>query len=435
MVLIQYCNELRRLIWKAKPTMHSYRQADEFVQLAKKFKSTLAGAKNFDEIRVLWRQTHIPYKYDTEDPFSSAYRDEVMGVYSKLTQEIYTPLNELTSTKQSPEQFEVGFPWVSQNLDVIASEIAKVIQAMRALHSRNSSNRKAIEFGAGWGNLAIPLAKAGYLVSAVDIDQGFLDRISRQAAKQDLQITCLVGDFLEVSRSLKERFDSVIFQSSFHHCLDFMELLDVVRENVLTESGSIFFLSEPIAKNQPFPWGLRYDGESLWAIMCNKWLELGFDAAFFCDLMLRKGYLLSGIESIPTVIGEGWIASRGPAGVPFEQWSFSGKHSETFHSSGGVKGYGRFCREESRLPGLKGCAFSNYEILFQNYNVHGISCVINSADGAQPVIIPAGATQLVRVNANCAEIIIRSQTYVPNQTMGNGDERQLGAAIKSLSLV
>jgi hypothetical protein len=144
--------------------------------------------------------------------------------------------------------------------------------------------------------------------------------------------------------------------------------------------------------------------------------------------------LLSVVDSIPTVIGEGWIASRGPAGVPFERWSFPEKHSQTFHSSGGVKGYGRFCGAESTLPGLKGCTYSNYVIVFQNYNIHKISCTIDTANGPLSIKIPAGETQQVSVKADCDEVIIRSKTYVPNETMGNGDGRKLGPAIKFLSL-
>ena len=409
-------------------------QSEEFIRRAKDFKSTLTTARDFDEMRSLWMGTNLAYHLESKDPFSSEYRSEVMEIYSILTEADYSPLNELTSTKQSSEQFEIGFPWVSRNLEIISSEIAKVIQAMRALQSRKLSGGKLIEFGAGWGNLALPLARAGQTMSAVDIDEGFLTRIQRFAAKENLNVECFLGDFLDVSRSLNERFDGVIFQSSFHHCLNFMELLDSLRDRVLTESGCIIFISEPITRNLPFPWGLRYDGESLWAIMCNKWLELGFDAAFFRDLMLKKGYLLSMIDPIPTVIGEGWIAGRGPAGIPFEQWSFAEHHSQTFHASDGVAGYGRFCREESTLPGLQASVFSNYDIVFQNFHVCEIGCTVSTANGKLRVRIPPGATESIRVNADCDSISIQSDTYVPDKTVGNGDTRSLGPAIKTLSL-
>lgn len=408
---------------------------DTFVRDALSFKSTLATATSFDEIRKLWTSTRIEYCYDCSDPYSPEYKQEVLNLYKQLTTESYNSINELTSTKQTADQFHIGYPWVTQNLEVISQELAKVVQAMRALYSRRLEGGKLIEFGAGWGNLAIPLARSGQHMTVVDIDDGFLLRIQKIAAQDGLKINCLKGDFLQVAKSITEKYDAVLFQSSFHHCLDFASILDVIRDRILATNGSIFFFSEPIYKDFAFPWGLRYDGESLWAIMCNKWLELGFDEDFFLDLMLRKGFLVSKVEAIPGFVGDGWIASSGSCVIPFEKWVLGSSHNESFHPSGGLQGHGRFCKAESYLPGLEKCIHSSYECVFHNFSVKDINIFFSKFDKEICVKIPPGSERIVRINAQSTNVRIRSETYVPNDMYANGDTRNVGVALKSVSLV
>jgi len=189
---------------------------DEFINKAGLFREDLGAASSFQEMLNLWRTTQIPYKIDLPDPYSDEYREEVTSIYAGLTGEDYDVANEWTSTKQSAEDFERGYPWVSGDFGVIADEIAKPIQVLRALQHRRGQEIRAIEFGSGWGNLSVPMAKAGINVTLVDIDQGFLDRASRIAAREGITMATVCGDFLGVAQSMSERFDVVIFQSAFH---------------------------------------------------------------------------------------------------------------------------------------------------------------------------------------------------------------------------
>ena len=158
-----------------------------------------------------------------------------------------------------------------------------------------------------------------------------------------------------------------IFQSSFHHCLDFHQLLKQIRQNVLEEDGVIMFVSEPISDDLGFPWGLRYDGESLWAIMCNTWLELGFDFNFFSLLLARCGFFLTRIAAVGGFIGEGWLASRGENGIDLNRWALSSEFDQTFHPLDGYEG--RFCRSVSVLPPLIDGELQNYELTFINHGL------------------------------------------------------------------
>lgn len=407
---------------------------DEFVGLALIFKDRLASASSFNEIREMWMSTSIAYRYESQDPFSPDYRAEVLRLYERLTREVYRSENELTSNKQSAETFEVGFPWISNNFEVIAQELAKTSQAMRAFYSRGMSNRRFIEFGAGWGNLAIPLARAQQDVAVVDIDKGFLERIESIARREKIEITRYHGDFVEVAKSITETYDAVIFQSSFHHCLEFECLLEALRAHVLNETGSIFFFSEPIYREYTFPWGLRYDGESLWAITNNNWLELGFDQEFFFHLLLRKGFFLSKIDAIPSFVGEGWVADRGESGINFDNWWLPDIYDATFVPRAATTGFGRFCLGNSALPGLLDGDKMYYLLEFENYCSRGMNVRIVAAEPIVEFILAGSTSCTVIINAACDKVLIQSETYVPNEESHNGDTRRVGVALKRVTL-
>jgi 2-polyprenyl-3-methyl-5-hydroxy-6-metoxy-1,4-benzoquinol methylase len=414
--------------------MNACVSVDDFVRRALSFKQRLDLAQSFDEIRELWRSTSLAYSYESTDPFCESYRAEVLRLYERLTNNSYNPVNELTSTKQSASAFEIGYPWVSGNLEVCAQELSKTVQALQAFHQLGLTGKKFIEFGAGWGNLAIPLAKAGQSISVVDIDEGFLQRIGRAAARENITIDLYGGDFVDAANTLKQKYDAVIFQSSFHHCLDFDILLKTIHRNILADSGYIFFLSEPIYRNFPFPWGLRFDGESLWAILCNQWLELGFEQAFFFNLMLRNGFMVSKIDSIPAFVGDAWVAAHGQAGLPFERWWLPEEYDDTFALRDGSAGFGRFCLERSILPGLRGGERRTYKLEFCNYAPKELEISISSGQDRVKFVLPGGQENSFEVDADCDQLVIESETYVPNEEWGNGDMRRVGVALKRVSL-
>jgi 2-polyprenyl-3-methyl-5-hydroxy-6-metoxy-1,4-benzoquinol methylase len=413
--------------------MVSYVTIDEFATLSERFKEQLQTARNFEEIREMWRSTNFPYAYASADPFSPTYRDQVLKLYQKLTRTSYSPQNEMTSTKQSKKTFDIGYPWVSGNLEVAAIELGKTVQALHALHARQPTAANFIEFGAGWGNLAIPLAKTGKDVTVVDIDAAFLDRIERIAKKDNFHIKVVNGDFVEVAKGLPGKYDAVIFQSSFHHCLDFEQLLQAIRSGVLAEHGKIYFFAEPIFRDFTFPWGLRHDGESIWAITCNHWLELGFDFDFFFELLLRNGLLLSYIEPFPPFIGEGWVADQGTDGIAFEDWRLPEHYSSTFHPAARTRGFGRYCQELSILPPLNG-SYLNYELQFQNYADRDLNVQIVAGDTRVGFVAPPNRPISVKINAAHRPVSIQSNTYVPHEIFENGDTRLLGVALQRVKL-
>jgi hypothetical protein len=91
------------------------------------------------------------------------------------------------------------------------------------------------------------------------------------------------------AESVVDPYDAVVFFECFHHCADHMRLLRALRKAVKPE-GCVYFGAEPITDAFPMPWGLRLDGESLWAVRKQGWLELGFTETYFQEALSSAGW-------------------------------------------------------------------------------------------------------------------------------------------------
>jgi hypothetical protein len=221
-------------------------------------------------------------------------------------------------------------------------------------------------------------------------------------------------------------FDAVIFQSSFHHCLDFNELLGLLRMKALTPRGRVFFFSEPIFTQYAFPWGLRVDGESLWAITSNKWCELGFDRDFFIALLHAHGFLGTSTGAIPNIIGDAWVGTPVEVGLPFEDWALPARFDETFHTMRDA-GQGRFLRERSVLP-VPGRRRALLKLT--NYGPFPLRAGFTSGLAEAQVTIDSGKEAEVMLSDASREIVIRSDTFIPDEAYGSGDKRRVGLSLR-----
>ena len=128
----------------------------------------------------------------------------------------------------------------------------------------------------------------GFHVTAVDIEQNFIDLINKRAQMERLDITTILGDF-SLIESVSEPYDAVLFFECFHHASDHLALIAAF-EKAVKPGGFVCLAAEPITPDFPIPWGLRMDGESIWAIRKNGWLELGFNERYFRSALEKFGW-------------------------------------------------------------------------------------------------------------------------------------------------
>lgn len=78
---------------------------------------------------------------------------------------------------------------------------------------------------------------------------------------------------------------------------------------MLEPTRKIIFGAEPITDEFPISWGLRLDGESLWAIRKFGWCELVFQKTYFRDLMNGNGWEVSKFVCSETPWGINFVAT------------------------------------------------------------------------------------------------------------------------------
>lgn len=230
------------------------------------------------------------------DPFSREYHDFQMAVYERIAGRKYSPRNEVSAFDVTAADLR-PFPFYTGSCRTVGYFTMGV---GFLLHSLNlPAGARVVEFGPGWGNTTIAMAMAGLDVTAVDIEANFCELLRRRARRHEVNLTVINADFMW-AETVSEPFDAAVFFECFHHCSDHMRLLRALRTAVKPD-GLIYFSAEPIAPDFPLPWGLRMDGESLWAIRSNGWMELGYQDGYFREALTRTGWtatrhVLPGIE-------------------------------------------------------------------------------------------------------------------------------------------
>jgi 2-polyprenyl-3-methyl-5-hydroxy-6-metoxy-1,4-benzoquinol methylase len=239
-----------------------------------------------DALRRVFGSFRMEVPLVDSDPFSLQYSNFQMDLYRRISGKAYSPQNEVsnvdpTSGAVRPFPFCTGSPSTAGNHSIALGFLLRTLKA--------GAGARILEFGAGWGNTTIALASLGYRVTAIDIEPRFCELIRKRALTAGVDIDVQNEDFF-YAENVREQFDIAVFHECFHHCSDHIRLLKALRTAVKLD-GRVYFSCEPINMTFPVPWGIRMDGESLWAIRRNGWLELGFHTEYFHDALTATGWV------------------------------------------------------------------------------------------------------------------------------------------------
>lgn len=238
------------------------------------------------------------------DPFSPDYAAYQFRLYEAVAGRKYRISNEASAWLDVPVHSKTPFPYYTQSYRTVSDQVLMVGLIIKTLSLPPEA--KILEFGPGWGNTTLALSQMGYDVTAVDIEQRFLDIISARAAGLPTPPRTIRADF-NVIEEVDETFDAILFYESFHHCSDHQWLVARLADH-LRPGGQVMFAAEPIDEGLAMPWGLRLDGQSLWAIRNFGWLELGFTETYFHELMGRNGFSLEKYVYPVTDLGTIFVA-------------------------------------------------------------------------------------------------------------------------------
>ena len=198
------------------------------------------------------------------------------------------------------------FRTAPRSADTVGNHLIGVGHVIRTMNL--APNSRVLELGPGWGNTTLALAQMGHDVTAIDIEANFVKLITERAARIGASIDARQGDFSMINE-MDPGFDAVLFFESFHHAADHLGVLESL-DRIVKPGGQVVFAAEPIHDGFPYPWGLRLDGESLWAIRKHGWFELGFRPDYFEQALARFGWTLRAVNCPETLWGFVYVATR-----------------------------------------------------------------------------------------------------------------------------
>lgn len=245
------------------------------------------------------------------DPFSDEYRQRVFELYRWLHGRDYHPSHEGTDFDLEAA-LRAPFPYSTRSAKTVGEHLIAIGHLIRSLDLPPGS--RVLELGSGWGNTAVALAQTGFKVTAVDIEPKFVTLLEERASQVQAEVEAIVGDFSAID-TLERRFDAVVFFECFHHAADHLRVLSGL-DRVVEPGGRVVFAGEPIGAFMPVPWGLRLDGQSLWAIRKHGWLELGFQEPYFHDALGRHGWVAEPARLGDATSGLVYVARRASESPP-----------------------------------------------------------------------------------------------------------------------
>ncbi len=239
------------------------------------------------------------------DPWSPEYAARVFELYEFLHGKPYSASNEV-SAFDFETHVRRPFPYNTGSSATVGEHLMGIGHAIRTLDLPEHS--RILELGPGWGNITLALAQMGHDVTAIDIEINFVNLITERAARVGAVIDARQGDFA-MMKELEPGFDAVLFFESFHHAANHLDVLESL-DRIVKPGGRVLFAAEPISASYPYPWGLRLDGESLWAIRQNGWLELGFRPDYFEKTLAHFGWSSTQVDCKDTGWGTIVVARR-----------------------------------------------------------------------------------------------------------------------------
>ena len=203
--------------------------------------------------------------------------------------------------------------YVRRDAAAIASASDHVIASgMLLRHCGLKAGDRALEYGAGFGQTALALARLGVNVDTVDVSRTFCGFVNQQAEFFRVPLQAFEGRFGDAPRP-GVRYKLVWFYESFHHCVDFQRVVRILPD-LLEPGGRVILGGEPIVERPyaavPYPWGLRLHSEVVAVVRQQRWFELGFTEDFLFELFERVGFTVKRIDCEPTLFGRLYLCQR-----------------------------------------------------------------------------------------------------------------------------
>ena len=261
------------------------------------------------------------------DPMSDAYAEQqhrLWQIMSGIDRRYIADIDEREHSWGDIDPVRSPGFFVKRDAQAVSTASDQLIATgMLLKHSGLEPGQWALEYGAGFGQTALALARLGVNVDTVDISRTFCEYVRRQAEFFQVPLTPFHGRF-GLNPRPGQKYNTIWFYESFHHCLDFKEVVRQMRD-LLASGGRVILGGEPIVESEyaavPYPWGMRLHSEVAAVVRQHHWFELGFSERFLFELFTAEGFVGHRIECEPSLFGRLYVFQRRSAEVQLgTQW-------------------------------------------------------------------------------------------------------------------
>jgi SAM-dependent methyltransferase len=396
-----------------------------------------APGSAFDEFRS--KYLPLPDWYDsTLDPLSPAYLQQQDRLWQMMVGEdgaLYEPASdEQTGVDQSRALVRPGL--YSSKMERAGDHLIAMGHILK--HAKLKARDRVLEYGAGYGQIALTLARMGMIVDTVDVDPGFCSAVQAQADWFQVSLKAHQGVFGDNPSG--ERYAVILFYEAFHHAREFVALIPRLRE-LLIPGGKIIMAGEPFAdssdkpfaKAVPYPWGMRLNADNAAIVRHRRWYELGFRDEFLFDLFDRHGFTptkhpgeISHYANVYTFeMRQSLIALRDWQGAPHCASGWHGRESG-----------GRWTKSEALFPVERLPYWSAVRVSCMNHHPRSQRVEFEMGNTKRTIVLaPRQAMEVYLDRDEGAKMIkILCETVRPT-SYGLPDDRELGILVKEVEFL
>ena len=282
----------------------------------------------------------------------------------------------------------------------------------------------AIEYGAGFGQTALALARLGVSVDAVDINRMFNDAIRAQAEHFGVPLRAVHGRFGDNPRP-GGQYDAVLFYEAFHHCEKPLALIAQLRR-LVKPGGVVLMAGEPICRPcdiVPYPWGMRLDAETVAVVRWRHWFEVGFQEDYLVRAFIAAGFVWRKYPCALTHYGEVHTFRPRPDRIAMADYAMPAADAAGWH---GCEPAGRWTAGRAGIPIDAGTTHTHIRVALTNYLPHPIECSVGCGAAVQPMQLATLEGVIVTiprpVGARMVDIVAEART-------APGDDRVFGVFV------
>jgi SAM-dependent methyltransferase len=374
------------------------------------------------------------------DPRSSEYAAQQLRLWSALSgvERAYAPeIDEQEAPHPDVDAIRRPGYFMRRDSETVAMASDHVLATGMVLkHSGLKPGDWALEYGAGFGPIALTLARLGVRVDTVDISATFCRYVKQQAEFFQVPLTPFEGKFGWNPRPGK-LYDLIFFFQAFHHCADFLNVVGELKLN-LAPRGRIVLSGEPLASSEddyiPYPWGLKLDALSVAQMRRFHWFEMGFTQEFLIAAFVNAGFSASHAPCPQSSFGEIYYFRHRPATLYLtREWLPQALESGWNSREAG----GRWTKGDARLLLDATGKFAQLVVVATNHHPLTLPVELVYAGTVHEVRFKAGERREIVIAADTrgADIRFRSAAFVParDYPSKSDDSRTLGLFVHSVS--